>query len=264
MVCLPESPRYYVKKDRLDSARRSLKRLHSLFPDHPLITEELLEIQSNNEYEMSFGKSSLLDCFKTDGRQLYRILVGTTIQALQQLTGINFIFYYGTDFFQKSGISNPFTISLITSIVNVVFTPPGMRNLLLIGGVGMYVSEYIVAIVGTAVNSVVSNKVLIAFVCTFIAFFASSWGPVAWVVTGEFFSLRTRSNPLPFARLFFIWGTCCFACKAFVYFFVYETKGLTLEQVDELYEKVPKAWQSPSFIPSLGVSEADAATITGG
>ncbi|KAK9487527.1 general substrate transporter [Lipomyces starkeyi] len=297
MVFLPESPRYYVKKDRLDSARRSLGRLHSLPPDHPLITEELLEIQSNNEYEMSFGKSSFFDCFKTDGRQLYRILVGTTIQGLQQLTGINFIFYYGTDFFQKSGISNPFTIALITNIVNVVFTPPGMyavdklgrRNLLLIGGVGMCVSEYIVAIVGTAVNSVVSNKVLIAFVCTFIAFFASSWGPVAWVVTGESFSLRTRSKSVaicaasnwmwnfgigfatPYmvdsgpgnanlgAKVFFIWGTCCFACIAFVYFFVYETKGLTLEQVDELYEKVPKAWQSPSFIPSLGVSEADAA-----
>ncbi|KAK9330352.1 general substrate transporter [Lipomyces starkeyi] len=296
MIFLPESPRYYVKKDKLDAARRSLGRLHALPPDHPLVTEELLEIQSNNEYELSFGKSSLIDCFKTDGRQLYRILVGTTIQALQQLTGINFIFYYGTDFFQKSGISNPFTIALVTNIVNVAFTPPGMyaveklgrRNLLLLGAVGMCVCEYIVAIVGTSVNSVVSNKVLIAFVCCYIAFFASSWGPVAWVVVGESFSLRTRSKSVaicaasnwlwnfgigyatPYmvdagpgnanlgAKVFFIWGTFCLVCIAFVYFFVYETKGLTLEQVDELYEKVPKAWQSRSFVPSLRVSGGDA------
>ncbi|KAK9386949.1 hypothetical protein V1515DRAFT_622099 [Lipomyces mesembrius] len=157
---------------------------------------------SHTRHVYSFGKSSLIDCFKTNGRQLYRILVGTTIQALQQLTGINFIFYYGTDFFQKSGISNPFTIALVTNIVNVAFTPPGMyaveklgrRNFLLLGAVGMCVCEYIVAIVGTSVNSVVSNKVLIGFVCCYIAFFASSWGPVAWVVVGESFSLRTRSK----------------------------------------------------------------------
>ncbi|KAK9321892.1 general substrate transporter [Lipomyces orientalis] len=297
MVFLPESPRYYVKKGKLDSARRSLGRLHALPADHPFITEELLEIQTNNEYEMSFGKSSLIDCFKPEGRQLYRIFVGTSVQALQQLSGINFIFYYGTDFFEKSGISNPFTIQLITNIVNVVFTPPGMyaveklgrRNLLLLGSIGMCVCEYIVAIVGTAVDSVVASKVLIAFVCCYIAFFASSWGPVAWVVVGESFSLRTRAKSVaicaasnwlwnfgigfatPYmvdsgpgnanlgAKVFFIWGTCCFASIFFVYFLIYETKGLTLEQVDELYEKVPKAWQSPSFVPSLGLAEADSA-----
>jgi SP family sugar:H+ symporter-like MFS transporter len=41
---------------------------------------------------------------------------------MQQLTGINFIFYYGTTFFQRSGISNPFIISIITAVVNVVMT----------------------------------------------------------------------------------------------------------------------------------------------
>ncbi|KAK9371406.1 general substrate transporter [Lipomyces kononenkoae] len=295
MVFLPESPRYYVRKDKLEDARRSLGRLHSLPPDHPIITEELLEIQSNNEREMSFGKSRLIDCFKTDGRQLYRILVGITIQALQQLTGINFIFYYGTDFFQKSGISNPFVIALVTNVVNVAFTPPGMyaveklgrRNLLLLGAVGMCVCEYIVAIVGTAVDNAVSNKVLIAFVCCYIGFFASSWGPVAWVVVGESFSLRTRSKSVAICaasnwlwnfgigfatpymvdsgpgnanlgpKVFFIWGTFCLVCIAFVYLFVYETKGLTLEQVDELYEQVPKAWHSPSFVPSLRAAGRD-------
>lgn len=37
------------------------------------------------------------------------------------------------------------------------------------------------------------------------------------------------------SKIFFIWFGCCFVCITFVYFFVYETKGLTLEEVDELY-----------------------------
>jgi MFS transporter, SP family, sugar:H+ symporter len=46
-------------------------------------------------------------------------------------------------------------------------------------------------------------------------------------------------------------------CIAFVYFMIYETKGLTLEEVDELYETVGKAWQSMNFTPSLRFAEAE-------
>src|SRR2546421_559788 len=77
----------------------------------------------------------------------------------------------------------------------------------------MCVSQFIVAIVGTTVNNVTSNKVLIAFVCF------------------------------------------CFVCIAFVYFFLYETKGLALEQVDELYAKCGKAWQSKAFKPTVKFTE---------
>ncbi len=52
------------------------------------------------------------------------------------------------------------------------------------------------------------------------------------------------------AKVFFVWGTCCFFCALFVYFFVYETKGMTLEQVDELYETVGSARNSSAFVPA--------------
>jgi SP family sugar:H+ symporter-like MFS transporter len=58
-------------------------------------------------------------------------------------------------------------------------------------------------------------------------------------------------------KVFFIWGTCCFVCIAFVYFFIYETKGLSLEQVDEMYEKVSKAWESKHFVPSINFREIE-------
>ena len=49
------------------------------------------------------------------------------------------------------------------------------------------------------------------------------------------------------SKVFFVWGCFCFVCIAFVVLLVYETKGLTLEQVDELYGVVSKAWKSRAF-----------------
>ena len=48
---------------------------------------------------------------------------------------------------------------------------------------------------------------------------------------------------------------CCFICIFFVWALIYETKGLSLEQVDELYAKVPKAWQSKGFVPTVSFQE---------
>src|ERR1700721_1120003 len=78
----------------------------------------------------------------------------------QQLTGINFIFYYGTTFFNRSGIQNPFLIAVATNVVNVGMTVPGMwgverfgrRRLLLVGALGMCICEYIVAIAGGPIS----------------------------------------------------------------------------------------------------------------
>lgn len=53
------------------------------------------------------------------------------------------------------------------------------------------------------------------------------------------------------SKVFFIWGSFCFVCIAFVWGMIYETKGLSLEQVDELYAKVPHAWQSSGFQPTV-------------
>ena len=74
----------------------------------------------------------------------------------------------------------------------------GRRNLLLMGAIGMCVCQYIVAIVGTVAGTtdLSAQRAAIAFVCIYIFFFASSWGPVAWVVTGELFPLKVRAKCL--------------------------------------------------------------------
>jgi MFS transporter, SP family, sugar:H+ symporter len=63
------------------------------------------------------------------------------------------------------------------------------------------------------------------------------------------------------AKVFFIWGGCCFICIFFVWMLIYETKGLALEEVDELYAKVSKAWQSSGFVPTVSFQEVQDAGI---
>ena len=294
MVILPETPRYLIKMGRYDKAARSLSRLRRLDANHPALVAELAEVRANHEFELSVGASSYGEIVKgTIGK---RLLTGCLLQALQQLSGVNFIFYYGTAFFKQYGIRNEFTIQIITNCVNVVSTFPGLylvekwgrRPLLLFGAVGMCACQIIVASVGTALpGSEVASKVLIAFVCFYIFFFASSWGPVAWVVTGELYPLKTRAKCLsittatnwlfnwaiaystPYmvddgpgnanlkAKVFFVWGGFCFLACFFVWFMIYETKGLTLEQVDELYSKTAKAWKSKAFVPTVSYAEVN-------
>jgi len=288
MILLPETPRFYVYKGKRDLAMKSLTKLRKLPADHPQLIDELGEIIANHEFEMEHGSGTWADCFRISNSQLKRIFTGIAIQAFQQLTGINFIFYFGTTFFKNSGIQNEFTIQLVTNIVNVVFTIPGIflvdilgrRSMLINGAIGMCISELLIAIIGVATKSDAANKCLIAFTCIFIAFFAATWGCVAWVVTGELYPLRIRARSIALAtasnwiwnfaigyatpylvddapgsaklgsKVFFIWGGANFLCILFAYCFIYETKGLSLESVDELYETVPSAWKSKGFIPT--------------
>lgn len=63
------------------------------------------------------------------------------------------------------------------------------------------------------------------------------------------------------AKVFFIWGGCCVGCIFFVWAMIYETKGLSLEQVDELYAKVGKAWKSQGFVPTVSFQEVQDARV---
>lgn len=202
MLFLPDTPRFWLHKEREDKAKDSLRILRKLPIDHPDPVDEYKDIKAAYDFECSFGKVIWTDVFSPKNKQLKRLFTGVMIQALQQLTGVNFVFYFGTAFFQNAGIKNEFLISLATNIVNVGLTVPGIlliefvgrRSMLLYGALGMSLSQYIVSIVGISTDSNTSNNVLFAFVCIFIGFFASTWGPIGWVVVGEIFPLRTRAK----------------------------------------------------------------------
>jgi sugar porter (SP) family MFS transporter len=301
MAILPESPRYLIKRGKDEEAHRSLARLLSTSGDDPAIEIELNDIRANLRQEEELGSGGYAECFKQgQNKVLFRVMTGIFLQAWQQLTGINFIFYYGTTFFKNSGITDPFLITIATNVVNVGMTVPGIlavdrigrRRLLLIGAAGMLVCEYLVAIIGVtiSVSNTAGQKVLIAFVCIYIAFFAATWGPIAWVVTGEIFplavrakamSLSTASNWLwnfgigyatPYlvndgegnanlgAKVFFIWGSTCVGCLVFTYFCIPETKGLSLEQIDIMYQNTSPT-ESQKYRRELMAADVHAADV---
>lgn len=294
LTLLPETPRYLIKRGRHDAAASSLSRLRRLDITHPALIEELAEIEANHEYELSLGPSTYRDVFVGTPHLGRRVLTGSGLQMLQQLSGCNFIFYYGTTFFTKINITSPFVIQVVMNTVNVISTVPGMilvetlgrRRLLMIGAGGMAVCQLLVASVGTAVpDTYPANIILIVFVCFYIFFFASSWGPVVWVVTAEIYPLKVRAksmsisiasnwilnfaiaygtpylvNPGPgyanlASKVFFVWGAFCVLSFIFVWCMVYETSKISLEQIDEMYERVDHAWNSGAFQPSWSFQE---------
>ena len=214
---LPESPRYFVKQGKLERAAKALASVRGQPVESDYIQDELAEIIANHEYEIQvIPQTSYLggwaNCFKgslsNGASNIRRTILGIALQMMQQLTGINFIFYFGTVFFTALGtIDNPFLISLVTTLVNVLSTPLafwiierfGRRRILIIGATGMVIAQFIVGIIGVTAGAPSKNnpnavKAMIAFICINISFFATTWGPSAWVVIGEIFPLPIRSR----------------------------------------------------------------------
>jgi sugar porter (SP) family MFS transporter len=214
---LPESPRYFVKKGRLEDAAKSLSSVRGQPVESEYIQAELAEIIANHQYEMSvIPNTSYLggwaNCFAgslwNGSSNLRRTLLGILMQMMQQLTGINFIFYFGNIFLTSLGtIHNPFLISILSALINTLCTPLsfyavdkwGRRTLLIWGSIGMITSQFLIGIVGVTAgklsahnNSAVSS--MIAFIMINVGIFSFTWGPVAWVVVGEVFPLPIRSR----------------------------------------------------------------------
>lgn len=184
--------------------------------------------------------------------------------------------------YTKSMIIN--VINVVSTIPGLLIIESwGRRRLLMVGALGMAACQLLMASFSTAAGSDLrgaSQTILVVF-CSFnIFFFAASWGPVVWVVTSEIYPLKVRAKAMslstasnwvlnfgiaystPFMvgtgpgyasfgpKIFFIWGAFCIVAVFFVWCMVYETSKISLEQIDEMYERVNHAWNSKTFEPS--------------
>ncbi|KND89960.1 Hexose transporter 2 [Tolypocladium ophioglossoides CBS 100239] len=290
ILTVPESPRWLAGRGDWDAARTSLARLRGLKhdPQNALIEDDLSEMREILEKERQVGSGTWLECFSPGSdipKLVYRTLLGISIHFLQQWTGVNYFFYYGATIFKSAGISDPILTQLVLGAVNVVMTFYGLyvvekfgrRWPLFLGALWQAVWLLIFASIGTAhppSESKMTGVVMIASACMFIASFAGTWGPMAWVVIGETFPLRTRAKqaslatagnwlgnfmigfltPLATEGISYAYGFVFFgtnlAAALLVWLFLYESRMLSLENVDLMYGQDDlQPWKSSKWVP---------------
>ncbi|KAF7593583.1 hexose transporter hxt1 [Aspergillus hancockii] len=286
MMFFPESPRHDYRHGKVDRAVSTLSRMYGIPKNHRALKIEFEEIKQKYEEEVTRGKVTWMHLLRGP-RMKYRIAVGVSLQALQQLTGANYFFYYGTTIFQGAGIENSYVTQMILGGVNFGTTFLGLylienygrRRSLITGALWMFVCFMVFASVGhfslnrdDPPSTKTAGVVMVVFACLFILGFASTWGPMVWTIIAELYpseyraramSLATASNWLwnfllafftPFItsaidfRFGYVFAGCLFLAAALVYFAVIEGRGRTLEEIDTMYVMRVKPWNSSKFV----------------
>lgn len=193
------------------------------------------------------------------------VLLGTLLAAFQQITGINAVVNYAPIIFEQTGVGGDTALlqSCLVGLVNVLATivalwlvdTKGRKVLLLWGAAGMILSlGYLVC----SFSFGWPGWGVLAALLVYIAFFAASFAPVMWVVTSEIFPDRVRAHALSFstcvswictflavqfspwilnafggATLFAIFGAFSLLAFLFVWRCIPETKGRSLEQIEQ-------------------------------
>ncbi len=265
---VPHSPRWLVLKGRDEEAKIVLEKVTYSLAE---AEKEFNEIKASLNRDEKKEKVSVFS-----KGLLFVLILGVTLSILQQVTGINAILYYGAEIFSNAlgyGPEDALKQQLLLGAVNLVFTfvaiyqvdKWGRKPLLLIGTFGMFIG------IGTLGLSIYFNQlglVSLLGMLTFIASFALSMGPVTWVILSEIFPNRVRSqamsiavaaqwlfnaivaNSFPIvngsklntetfngAMPYFVFAALSVVTIVFVWKYIPETKGKTLEEMEEMWKK---------------------------
>ena len=261
MLFMPETPRWLVSKDREPEAREILRRSR----DEAAVEKEIHDIKSVERQEEG-GVQELLAPWVRPA-----LVVGMGLAILQQIVGINTIIYYAPTTLTNVGFGNSAAILANAGIgvLNVGMTlvaiwlidKVGRKPLLLVGALGMALSLAILAITSLVLPEPkglgLVGLITVACLAGFIVSFAVSWGPIVWVMLAEIFPLKIRGAAMGVATLL-LWGAnfvvsltfpillsavgigylflgyAVIGVLAFLFvrFFVVETKGRSLEEIE--------------------------------
>jgi SP family sugar porter-like MFS transporter len=254
---IPESPRWLALQGNFTTSRQIFIKIGG--EQHA--NDEINGIQdaANRTEE----KASFRMLFK--GKIPKILLIGIVIAVFQQWCGINVIFNYAQEVFSAAGygVSDILFNIVVTGVTNVIFTFVGMylvdklgrRGLLIIGSVGL---ALIYAVMGAFYYLQISGIAVLVMVVAAIACYAMTLAPVAWVVIAEIFPNRIRGMAMAVATFslwsacfvltytfpllnralgahgtFWLYGLICVLGFLFIYKYLPETKGKSLEKIEE-------------------------------
>ncbi|KAF8029673.1 hypothetical protein BT93_E2180 [Corymbia citriodora subsp. variegata] len=272
-IVLPDTPNSMIERGDQEKAKSELKRIRGI----QNVDEEFQDLVAASEASklVEHPWMNLL-------RRKYRphLTMAILIPFFQQFTGINVIMFYAPVLFSTLGFANDASLmsAVITGLVNVAATwvsiytvdKVGRRVLFLEGGVQMLICQIVVASAIGAKFGVSGNPgelpkwyagIVVAFICTYVAGFAWSWGPLGWLVPSEIFPLEIRSaaqsinvsvnmiftflvaqvflNMLCHMKfgLFLFFAAFVIVMSVFIYFMLPETKGIPIEEMGTVWKK---------------------------
>jgi MFS transporter, SP family, galactose:H+ symporter len=262
MLYMPETPRWLAKTGKMDTARKVLKRIRGT----ENVDGEMKEIETT--LAASSSHASWFDLLKPGVRAA--LIIGIGLAFFQQVTGINTVIYYAPNIIHSAGISSVSGAILATAgigLVNVLATivamwlidRVGRRPLLLVGIAGMVVCLGVLGLVfRLPAHSDSLAWLAVITLMAYVAFFAISLGPIFWLLISEIYPLEIRglaegtaagSNwaanflvSLTFLLLvqafgpsltFWLYAVMGIAAWFFSYYLVPETKGRSLEEIEQ-------------------------------
>ncbi len=257
LLSVPESPRWLVMKSKENSALKVLQKV----VDEKDAESELLEIHNSLSNHVKSSYSELLR-----GKMIRIMIIAVALGLCQQMSGVNAVFSYAPMIFEKSGagIQAAFMSAVFVGVVNLLFTilavwlmdKIGRRPLLITGALGMTLSHFTLMI--TAYFNNFEGIIVLIAILLFIASFATSVGPGYWILVSEILPNRLRGlaisiiqgltslasmvvvllfpwelKVLGMTGTFFIYGLVTGLTILLVYYFIPETKGKSLEEIEK-------------------------------
>jgi SP family xylose:H+ symportor-like MFS transporter len=250
---VPKTPRYLVLIGQNAQALSVLTKVNGASKAKEILSE--IEATSKEKTEKLFAYGVVV------------VVIGILLSVFQQAIGINAVLYYAPRIFESAGAEGGGMMqTVIMGIVNIVFTVVailtvdkfGRKPLLVIGSIGMAIGAFAVAI---SDSYGLKGIVPVLSIIVYAAFFMMSWGPVCWVLISEIFPNTIRGKAVAIAVAFQwvfnyivsstfpplydfspmiaygLYGTVCVLAAIFVWKWVPETKGKTLEDMSKLWRK---------------------------
>lgn len=251
---VPETPRYLTFINRDEEALKILTKINGEARGREIFSEIKSTVVEHKSEIFAFGKTV--------------IVTGILLSVFQQFVGINVALYYAPRIFESMGVHKDSSMlqTVVMGLVNVIFTVIaiftvdkwGRKPLLIVGSIGMAIGMFAIAIL--SYYQIIGIATLV-FIIVYTASFMMSWGPICWVLISEIFPNKIRgsaiaiavaaqwaanyliSSTYPFmmefsgAFTYGFYGVMSVLSLFFVWKWVPETKGKSLEEIEKVWEK---------------------------
>ena len=250
---VPKTPRYLVLVQQEEKAYSILEKINGKAKAREILNDIKATAQEKTEKIFTYGVTV--------------IVIGILLSVFQQAIGINAVLYYAPRIFENAGAEGGGMMqTVIMGVVNIIFTLVaiftvdrfGRKPLLIIGSIGMAVGAFAVAMCD---SMAIKGVLPVLSIIVYAAFFMMSWGPICWVLISEIFPNTIRGKAAAIAVAFqwifnyivsstfpalydfspmfaySLYGIICVAAAIFVWRWVPETKGKTLEDMSKLWKK---------------------------